>query len=188
MRRQSWRTAGVAVLLLTGAGAARSSGAEAVPALSSAEVATRVCDYLRARADVVTGVAPDTAAARLTGSMTEEFAARTATALTALDAADERYRSHPHTGHDAADLDITVERITVSGMSAHAVVAERTTLHFTAVGEQNPGAPEAEGYSLTHDFDLTVVDGRWLLADSHPRLAPSGGPPPLTQMDHRGGR
>ncbi|MCG8916911.1 hypothetical protein L6E12_14035 [Actinokineospora sp. PR83] len=182
-----WREAGV-VVVLTCAAVTRSSGAEAVPALSSAEVATWVSDYLRARADVVTGVDPGTAAARLPVSMTGEFAARTATALTVLDAADERYRTHPLAGHDVADLDITVERTTVSGTSAHAVVAERTMLHFTAAGEQNPGVPEAEGYSLVHDFELAVVDGRWLLADSRPRLAPSGGPPPPTQADHRSGR
>ncbi|EWC58840.1 hypothetical protein UO65_5842 [Actinokineospora spheciospongiae] len=187
MKWRSWREAGV-VVALVGAAVARSSGAEAVPALSSTEVATWVSDHLRARADVGTGAEPGTAAARLPGSMTGGFAARTATALTVLDAADERYRAHPLAGHDAADLDITVERITVSGTSAHAVVAERTTLHFTAAGEQNPGVPEAEGYSLVHDFELVVVDGRWLLADSRPRLAPSGGPPPLTQADHRGGR
>jgi hypothetical protein len=165
-----------AVALALGSGAAVASSTDV--ALTIPEAQKIIQRYLADRADVVTGQRPSTVLSGADAPVSASLRQRLSREGVQLDAVREQLRDTPTGGHRAAEIAVTIDKLTPAkdsgSVEVHAV--ETTRLYFAHPGQ---GAPQFEAYRIGHRFTLQQTTGVWSIVDTVPELGV--GPPPPTQ-------
>jgi putative amidase-like protein len=152
--------------------------AAAQPGLSATQAHDLVQQYLSERAFRVTQSANTKAGQGLDViPMTETLERRLDREARTLDGVRTRTANTAFHGYAKAEVAVAVDSVTGTVTEARVRATERTRLFF---GQDDPKAPQFEGYRLEHEFTFVRRDGQWTLDATTVELE-GGGPAPAPQ-------